>query len=161
MYTAGTKYMEEEGEPVALKPTPLCKLALRFLKPTTLYERMVARIARSPVHVDIVVDKPGTSHKAVCYSAFMRERFSMTLMDQQCMSNPSYENRYMDISEDEADKCLAYLSKLTGKVGVPPLPVTEQPTVPLKRCAGSRCPTITRTPCCSSPWSHTTARPWT
>lgn len=93
-----------------------CRLILRFLNPTSSYEMMVSKIVSSPVHVDIVLDKPGTPNRRVCFSAYMNEKFSMTLMPREMVHNDNYENYSVDISEEDFGRCSKYLSGMVDKI---------------------------------------------
>lgn len=97
-------------------PCDECRLILRFKHPGTMYEKFVSTVISSPVHVDIVLDKIGTPHKRVCFSAYMNEKFSMTLMPQEMIQDKLYENFSLRISNRDFVKCSKYLQKMMDKV---------------------------------------------
>lgn len=101
---------EEEG-----RRRKRCRLILRFLGANTAYEKLVATLVSSPVHVDIVLDKPGTPSRRVCFSAYMNEKFSMTLMPKSMVHNKCYENYSVDMREDDFSRCSQYLAGMVDR----------------------------------------------
>lgn len=76
---------EEEEEPsyddkYDDKSKSNCRFIARFRENSGLYQFFVSRMVHSPVHVDYVLDRPGTQHRQVCFSAYMGHKFSATVM---------------------------------------------------------------------------------
>jgi hypothetical protein len=92
-----------------------CKFIIRFLKESSSYERIVSKIVGSPVHVDMIFHQPGTDNARFSYSAFMGEKFSMTLMSEEVSCSELYENIVFDISDKEHTNCISYVNKLLDK----------------------------------------------
>jgi hypothetical protein len=63
-----------------------CRFIARFRENSGLYQFLVSKMVHSPVHVDYVLDRTGTPHKQVCFSAYMGNKFSATVMLN--VSNP-------------------------------------------------------------------------
>jgi hypothetical protein len=92
-----------------------CKLILRFRSPVTLYEKFVSKVVGSPVHVDMVFHQPGTDGMRFSYSAFLGEKFSITLMPDEITCSELYENIVVAISDREHARCVSYVNKLIDK----------------------------------------------
>jgi hypothetical protein len=92
-----------------------CKLIMRFRSPNTTYERFVSTVVGSPVHVDMVFHQPGTDGIKFSYSAFLGEKFSITLMPDEITCSELYENIVVAISDREHARCVSYVNKLIDK----------------------------------------------
>jgi hypothetical protein len=92
-----------------------CRLIMRFLKETGLYTKLVASLVSSPVHMDLVMDKAGTKHRRVCFSAYMHEKFSMTLMPSAMVHDDAYENHAVEIAEADFDRLSKFLGSMVGR----------------------------------------------
>jgi hypothetical protein len=91
---------------------PGCKVIVRSRFSETLWEKLCKSVVGDPVHMDIVLSKPGTSTACFCFSAYMRERFQMTLMDEALLLDESMMNHSLDVTEEEFTKCLNFLHKM-------------------------------------------------
>jgi hypothetical protein len=97
-----------------------CRLLLRFVRgdgrASGLYNWFVAGMVTNPVHVDIVLDRVGTPHKRVCFSAYMNERFSMTLMPKSMVHNDAYQNLAVEIAPTDLERISKYLGSMVDRV---------------------------------------------
>ena len=57
-----------------------CRFIARFRENSGIYQFFVSKMVHSPVHVDYILDRAGTQHKQVCFSAYMGNKFSATVM---------------------------------------------------------------------------------
>lgn len=91
-----------------------CRIILRFLKESTMYERMVSKIVGSPVHCDIILDREGTDDYRFAYSAYVNEEFSMTFMPNEMIDNDNYISRQIRVTPQEFQRCKEYLHCLVN-----------------------------------------------
>lgn len=93
-----------------------CRIIVRFKQPSTMYERMVSTLVRSPVHVDVVFDQPGLCNKNFSYSVFTNEKFSRTLLDNNGKTDKKFDNLAMSVSTDDFTRCVQYMESMVDKV---------------------------------------------
>jgi hypothetical protein len=62
--------------------------------------------------MDIVLTKPDTKSVRFCYSSYMNQKFEMVLMDKGLLVDESMQNSCISISDDEFDRCIAYMQAL-------------------------------------------------
>ena len=98
-----------------LRGAPRCRLIMRFYKGKGTYQAMAAQFVSSPVHVDYVLDKENSPHRRVCFSAYMREKFSMTLMPHEMVHDPLYDNWAVDITESDFERLYDFLHGMVDK----------------------------------------------
>jgi hypothetical protein len=90
-------------------------MVLRFLSPVSRYEKMVSMVVGSPIHVDMIFHQPRTSGMRFSYSAFMGEKFSLSMVQDSVACSNLYHNVVIDLSDDEHTRCISYVNKLLDK----------------------------------------------
>jgi hypothetical protein len=130
-----------------------CRLVLRFARGDTpgsgLYNKFVASMVTNPVHVDAVLDRRGSSDRRVCFTAYMKEKFSMTLMQKSTIYNEAYENLAVDLNPRDLERMQGYW----GAMVVSRSPQSRVKSTSFNCIEASRTgpPTTTRTRCCCCP----------
>lgn len=89
-----------------------CMVIVRSRFARTSWEKVCKAVVGDPVHMDIVLVKPGTDSAKFCFSAYMQERFQMMKMDESLVLDESMQNHCLNITEEEFSSCMEFMQTL-------------------------------------------------
>ena len=79
------------------------------------WEKMVKMVVGNPVHLDVVLPKPGTHYGRFCFSAYMNQKLEMRMMTQDLVLDNDMSNLFLDITDEEHSRCVEFMTCLEGK----------------------------------------------
>ena len=109
---------EEEGGVTAGDVLALgepCKMVLRCRQARTPWEKVVRAVVGEPVHVDVVMARQDSASARFCFSSYMNQKFEMTMMSPALVHDDSVSNWALDVTEEEHERCIKFLTALDGK----------------------------------------------
>lgn len=87
-------------------------LVLRLKNSDTLLEHLASTFVGNPVHVDMLLHKPGSQSQRFTYTAFMGESFSMSILQDEQVNDPHYTNLSMPVCNRSFAAMQAYLAQM-------------------------------------------------
>lgn len=86
-----------------------CKVIIRSRLARTAWEKLCRAVVGNPVHMDVVLHKPGSPSARFCFSSYVNQMFEMCLMDEAQIMDPAMINQCMDITEEDYNRCMKFL----------------------------------------------------
>lgn len=80
-----------------------------------LWENLCSAVVGNPVHMDVVLAKPGSHSARFCFSAYVNQEFEMCLMDKEQVMDPLMINQSIDITVAEYERCMKYMLELVER----------------------------------------------
>ena len=72
-------------------------------------------VVGDPVHLDVVLVKEGSAGARFCFSSYMNQKFEMVMMDQGIVHDKNMSNMYLEITEEEHERCTRFMMSLVEK----------------------------------------------
>lgn len=91
-----------------------CMVVIRSRYARTAWEKLCKCVVGDPVHMDIVLAKPGSHSARFCFSAYMQQTFDMVLMDEGLVMDESMQNHCINVSDEEFGRCMEYMQNLVN-----------------------------------------------
>ncbi len=96
-------------------PASKCSVVIRSRHASTSWERLVRTVVGDPVHLDVVLVKEGSAGARFCFSSYMNQKFEMVMMDQGIVHDKNMSNMYLEITEEEHERCTRFMMSLVEK----------------------------------------------